>query len=63
MSAVLSVKAETKKMAEQLNEDATWDDVLYEIHVRLAIEAGIKDADAGRKITTEELRTRLGLSA
>lgn len=56
-----SVREDTRKLAERLPDDATWDDVLYEIYVRQSIEAGLKDADAGNTLSSEEVRRRLGL--
>lgn len=58
-----TVREDTRKLAERLPDDATWDDVLYEIYVRQSIEAGLKDADAGNTMSSEEVRRRLGLPA
>lgn len=35
-------------MLENPPDDATWDDVGYELAVRRSIERGINDAEAGR---------------
>jgi len=56
-----TVREDTRKLAERLPDDATWDDVLYEIYVRQSIEAGLKDAEAGNTLSSEEVRRRLGL--
>jgi len=63
MTATLSVKDEVFRLAERLPADATWDDVLYEIYATQAIEEGIADCDAGRKVPISEVRKRLGLPA
>jgi predicted transcriptional regulator len=55
------VKEEAAHLIENLPEDATWDDLMYEIYVRHQIEAGIAAADAGRTFSTEEVRRRLQL--
>jgi hypothetical protein len=55
------VKAEARRIVEQLPEDATWDDVLYEIYVAQAVEAGLKDCREGRTISVNKVRERLGL--
>jgi hypothetical protein len=47
---------------EKLPDDATWDDLMYEIYVRQAIEAGISDSDTGRTQDVKAVRTRLGLA-
>lgn len=61
MSAPPSVKGEARRLVEQLPEEATWDDLLYEIYVRQSIEAGLKDCREGRRLTVSEVRRRLGL--
>ena len=42
-------------------DKATWDDLMYQIYVRQAIESGLKDSDEGRTIEVKEVRKRLGL--
>ncbi len=56
-----NVKEEARRLVERLPESATWDDVMYEIYVRQAIEAGIADSDAGRTYDVNEVRTKFGL--
>jgi hypothetical protein len=55
------VKDQAHKLVDQLPDDATWDDLLYEIYVRQSIDAGIEDARAGRVTPVDELRQRLGI--
>jgi predicted transcriptional regulator len=57
----LSVKDEARRLVDRLPENATWDDLEYEIYVRRAIEAGIADSNAGNVMTTEEVRRSFGL--
>ena len=56
-----NVRDETRRLAEELPDDATWDDVFYQVYVRQSIEAGL-DVRAGRIISATEVRRRLGLS-
>ncbi len=58
-----SVRDETRRLAEQLPDDATWEDVLYQVYVRQSIEAGLEDVRAGRVVPAAEVRRRLGLPA
>jgi predicted transcriptional regulator len=57
----MDIKAEARRLIDQLPDDATWDDLMYEIYVRQAIDAGLADVEAGRVIPHEEVRSRLGL--
>ena len=55
------IRDEAQRLVDQLPDDATWEDLLYHIYVRQTIDAGLADADAGRVVTTEEVKRRLGL--
>ena len=44
-------------LADQLSDNATWDDVMEEIRFRRAIEVGTRAADLGEFATKEEIRT------
>ena len=57
-----NVKDEARRLIERLPDDATWDDLMHEIYVRQAIEAGLEDSRAGRLKSVEEVRSKLGLS-
>lgn len=59
----LKVRDEARRLVEQLPDDATWEDVLYQIYVRQSVEAGLADCEAGRIVTTDEVRRRFGLPA
>lgn len=56
-----NVKEEAEKLVRELPEQATWDDLMYEIYVRQKIEEGIKAADEGRVLPHEEVKRRFGL--
>ena len=57
-----NLKKEAHRLIEQLPEDATWDDLMYQLYVRQAIEAGLADSDAGRTVDVQEVRAKFGLS-
>ena len=57
-----SIKPEAHRLVENLPEDATWDDLMYQIYVRQAIEAGLEDSEAGHVVDVKEVRARLRLS-
>lgn len=56
-----SVKEEARRLVERLAEDATWEDIQYEVYVRQSIEAGLKDSREGRMVPLAEARQRFGL--
>jgi len=58
-----TVKDEARRLVERLPDDATWEDLQYQIYFRQAVEAGLKDSREGRVVSLEEARRRFGLGA
>lgn len=56
MSSIL--KEEAKKLIDAIPDNATWDDIMYEIYVRQKIEEGLEAADAGRIVSQEDIEKR-----
>jgi predicted transcriptional regulator len=48
-----------REIIDRLPDSATWDDIMYELYVREAIDAGLADVTAGRTFTQDEVRARL----
>ncbi len=57
-----NVKETAHQLIDQLPDDTSWEKVLYTLQVRHDIEAGLADVEAGRVVTTEQLRRDLGLA-
>ncbi len=53
-----SVKDEVLKLADQLSDDATWDDVAYSIYVHQKVAKGLDDIKHGRTLSHEELKNK-----
>ena len=58
-----SIKEQAYQLLDNLPDSASWEDVMYRIYVRQAIEAGIKDSDEGKTVDVKEVRKRFGLPA
>jgi hypothetical protein len=58
-----SIKEQAHRLVDNLPDSATWEDVMYRIYVRQAIEAGIKDSDEGRTLDVAQVRKRFDLPA
>jgi len=56
-----NVKEEAKRLLENLPDDLTWDDLMYEIYVRQSIEAGLTNSKTGKAVGVSEVRERFGL--
>lgn len=55
-----NIKQVAHHLVEQLPDNATWDDLMYEIYVRQAIEAGVVQSESGRPPDVNEGRAQSG---
>jgi predicted transcriptional regulator len=58
-----SVIEQAHRLLDTLPDSTTWEDLMYRIYVRQAIEEGLRDSDAGQTVDVEEVRKRFGLSS
>lgn len=52
------LKREIENMLDDLPDDANWDDLMYKIYVRQSVEQGIKDSEAGRTVSHEDIKKK-----
>lgn len=55
MQTALNIKESLHALADQLPEDATWEEVMEKVRFRQAVEKGIRAADRGDFATQEEV--------
>jgi len=53
------IRPEAHRLVDGLPAGAGWDDLMYEIWVRQAIEGGVADADAARTADHETAMSRI----
>ena len=58
---VLNIKQQAQSLIEKLPDNCTWDDIMQQVYVILAVEAGLADSQAGRVKSVEEVRSQFGL--
>lgn len=51
-------KMEALKIIERLPDQATWEDIMYEMYVKSKIEASVEAAEAGKVVSHEAVRKR-----
>ena len=56
------LKDAAHRLIDGLPESATWDDVMYRVYVRQAVDAGLRDSDAGHVVDVSEVRRQFGLA-
>ena len=54
-----AVKEAARAIVDNLPEQASWDDLMYELYVKQKIEAGLAAADNGQTVPHEEVKARL----
>jgi predicted transcriptional regulator len=54
-----SIKEAARQIIENLPDQATWDDLMYELYVKQKIEEGLADIEAGRTIPHEQVKDEL----
>lgn len=58
-----SIKEDARRLVERLPTDATWEDLQYEIYVRQAVDAGLKDSREGRTVPLDDVRRQFDTGA
>lgn len=56
-----TTKEQARALLENLPDDVTWDDIVYELAARRSIELGLADADKGRVMDATVVRRELRL--
>lgn len=57
-----TAKEEAKKLLNQLPDQATWDEVVYEVIVRREIELGLAESKAGYTTPAQDILKEFGIS-
>jgi len=58
LSPLPSAKQATLQLVERLNDDVSFEDIIYELYVLEKIRRGMKDAEEGRVVSHEEAKQR-----
>jgi len=58
-----NLKQTAHELIDKLPENATWDDVVYEVVTRREIEKGLADSEANRTTPVEDIAKEFGLKA
>ena len=52
------IREQARKLVDSLPDEASWDDLMYEIYIRKKIDDGLIAADEERLILHEEVKKR-----
>lgn len=53
------VKDQVRQIVDKLPDDATWDDLMYEIYVKQKVSEAETAADVGNVVSHQEARKRM----
>ncbi|VAW82781.1 hypothetical protein MNBD_GAMMA13-1642 [hydrothermal vent metagenome] len=56
-----SLKQTAHQLIDELPDDASWKDLIYELSVLQDIEEGLNDSEAGRTVDNATVRKQFGL--
>lgn len=54
-----TAKEAARQIIERLPDQATWDELMYELYVKQKIEAGLADVRADRTVPHEDVKAEL----
>lgn len=58
-----NLKQVARELIDRLPDNASWDDVVYEMVTRREIELGLADSEANRTTPVEDVAKKFGLKA
>ena len=58
-----NLKQAAHHLIDQLPDNASWDDVVYEMVIRREIEVGLADSEASRTTSVEDMFREFGFKA
>ncbi len=53
-----SLKHDAEQLVGRLSDEATWDDLIYAIHVHQKVDRGLAAAEAGQVVSHDEIVRR-----
>lgn len=54
-----TAKSEAIKLLESIPDQATWEDIMYQLYVKMKVSSGLNDMDNSNVITNEEAMKKL----
>lgn len=61
-AASLPIREQAIQLAQALPPDASWDDLMYRIYVRQAIDQGMADSETDNVVDVAKVRRQFGLA-
>ena len=52
---MIAAKEEAKKLIDEIPDNASWDDIMYQFYVRQKLDTAIEEMEAGDVVPHEEI--------
>ena len=59
MSVALSAKQASLRLIERLDENVSFEEIMYELHILQKIKQGVQDVEAGNTVSHEQAKEKL----
>jgi predicted transcriptional regulator len=54
-----TAKNEAIKLLESISDQATWEEIMYQLYVKMKVSSGLNDMNEGKVITNDEAMKKL----
>jgi len=54
-----TAKDAAREILEQLSDQVTWNDIMYELYVKQKLETGLEDIESGRTVSHQQLKAEM----
>ncbi len=54
-----TAKEAARQIIEEMPDQATWDDIMYELYVKQKIDMGLRAAEEGKVVSQNEAKRRI----
>lgn len=59
MSVALSAKQASLRLIERLDENVSFEEIMYELHILQKIKQGVRDVEEGNTVSHEQVKEKL----
>ena len=56
---IMTVKEEALDLINTLNEDVSWDDIIYNIYVKQQVQQGVDNYKSGKIVSHDDVKSKL----
>ncbi len=54
-----TAKEAAREVLEQLSDQVTWNDIMYELYVKQKLETGLEDIETGQTVSHQQFKSEI----